>query len=58
MHHRTRQNSTPKQRKRLRSIGMEEEAGGGVGADDAYGLEVGVDYGGANEFHAAVLEVV
>ena len=37
---------------------MEEEAGGGVGADDAYGLEVGVDYDGANEFHAAVLEVV
>ena len=37
---------------------MEEEAGGGVGADDAYGLEVGVDYGGTNEFHASGLEVV
>ena len=35
-----------------------EETSWGVGADDAYGLEVGVDYGGAYEFHAAALEVL
>ena len=47
---------------RIGNIGLEgvakEIEGGEVRVDDAYGLEIGVDYCGADEFHATLLEVV